>query len=228
MIPSYTRNYRPKTLVFDLDGTIIHRDFVRSVPHRIARYAVERLGYPLETAQAQCAAEYRMHGTNLEAFFVNNLGSLIDVDEYHKYIHGHLPYHTLPKVSRTFRDALSRHRCFLFTNADSKHASTCLEALGIGDIFLHTSCFETLQSFKHDAMPGEFVIKPKDVSMRSVIHATGVPRDEIVFFDDCIDNIHMAWRNSVHGVLVSPRFDPSLMISSPSYISDIRHFENVL
>lgn len=216
------------TLLIDLDGVLVHPSFLQSVPHRIARYAVTRLGYDVEKAEARCRAEYRMHGTNLEGFFARGYGKVIDTDEYHQYIHGHLPYHELIRVPKPFSRALSKYRCILFTNADLRHAIRCLEALGLEHQFADVVCFESMQSFLHDAMPGHFVIKPKDTAMRAALHMANVNRDEVVYFDDSVQNIHMGLRNSVRSVLVSPRFDPATVTTAGGYVSSIQHFEHVI
>ena len=224
--PKNQASRRP-TLLVDLDGVLVPQQFVRSVPHKIARYAVEHLGYAVDRAEHQCLAEYLQYGTNLEAFSMHH-GASIDPEEYHAFIHGHLPYHTLPKAPRALREALSKYQCILFTNSDFTHSANCLHALGLDDIFSDIACFETMQAYAHDALPGKYVIKPKDTAMHAALHMAGVPRSEIVFFDDCMRNIHMGLRNNVRSVFVSPRFDAAVASSVSGYISDFRHFEHVL
>ena len=224
---SQAKQPRP-TLLVDLDGVLVRPDFLQSVPHRIARFAVENLGYDVNTAQFRCRTEYAAHGTNLEGFFVNGFGTHIDIDDYHEFIHGHLPYHTIPKAPREFRKALQQYKCILFTNADLRHSIRCIEALGLDSAFSDIVCFETMQKYKHDALPGTFVIKPKDTAIRAALGLARVPRDELVFFDDSLSNVHMGLRNGVRSILVSNKFDPVSISSVGAFVADIHHFEHVL
>jgi len=64
-------------------------------------------------------------------------GFNIAYDHWHKLVHGSLPYERLLKKDEELRDLLSSIPMpkYVFTNADKKHAETCLRLLGIDDLF---------------------------------------------------------------------------------------------
>ena len=64
-------------------------------------------------------------------------GYQIDFDDWHAAVHGTLPYEWMLQEDKAMRQLLQSIDLpkFVFTNADSKHAETCLRLLGIADLF---------------------------------------------------------------------------------------------
>ena len=64
-------------------------------------------------------------------------GYQIDFDHWHAAVHGTLPYERMLHEDKPLRQLLKSIDLpkYVFTNADSKHAETCLRLLGIADLF---------------------------------------------------------------------------------------------
>lgn len=187
------------TFFVDLDGCLITPNLTKSVPHRIAQYAVKYLKYDVGDATRRCIEGYRRNGTNLEAFLRE--GHAIDPDHYHAFIHGKLAYSThltkMPEMKRVL-DTIPVDK-YIFTNADVKHARTCLDMTGLDTCFSGIIGFETLM----DLYDGPFTpCKPKYVAMQLALkHARADPL-RTLYFDDQARNIHMGMDCGVRSVLV--------------------------
>lgn len=187
------------TFFIDLDGCLITSNLTKSVPNRIAQYAVKYLKYDTGTAAQKCRNAYRINGTNLEGFLRE--GHDIDPDHYHAFIHGNLSYTThlskMPEVQRIL-DGIPVKK-FVFTNADVKHATTCLELTGLETCFDGIIGYETLM----DLYDGPYTAcKPKYASMKLAIHYAHATSGESLFFDDQPRNVHMGMDCGVRSVLV--------------------------
>lgn len=64
-------------------------------------------------------------------------GYSIDFDDWHAEVHGTLPYSRLLKRDERMREFLLSIPLpkYIFTNADQKHANTCLDLMGVADLF---------------------------------------------------------------------------------------------
>ena len=64
-------------------------------------------------------------------------GYQIDFDHWHAAVHGTLPYEQMLQEDRPLRQLLQSIDLpkYVFTNADKKHAETCLRLLDISDLF---------------------------------------------------------------------------------------------
>ena len=64
-------------------------------------------------------------------------GYQIDFDDWHAAVHGTLPYEQMLHEDTAMRQLLQSIDLpkYVFTNADIKHAETCLRLLGIADLF---------------------------------------------------------------------------------------------
>ncbi len=69
-------------------------------------------------------------------------GYSIDFDDWHAEVHGTLPYDRLLKRDNQLRKFLESIPLpkYIFTNADQKHAETCLDIMGVADLFKVTHC----------------------------------------------------------------------------------------
>ena len=61
----------------------------------------------------------------------------MDYEDWHKHVHGTLPYQELLKADPELRRILESlpQEKWIFTNADIRHTETCLGILGIRDLF---------------------------------------------------------------------------------------------
>lgn len=64
-------------------------------------------------------------------------GYTIDFDHWHQHVHWNLPYDEYLTSDPKLRELLCSIELprFVFTNADERHASICLDKLGIADCF---------------------------------------------------------------------------------------------
>ena len=69
--------------------------------------------------------------------YVQANGYQIDFDDWHAAVHGTLPYEQMLHEDKPLRKLLQSIDLpkYVFTNADCKHAETCLCLLGIADLF---------------------------------------------------------------------------------------------
>lgn len=96
---------------------------------------------------------------------------------------------------------------YIFTNADRRHADTCLHLLGLSDCFRDVICFENIMAtaeqmgMVHHGRP--IVCKPNRQALKIAKKIAGVSCSEsIVFFDDSTRNVTSGVRAGVYSVLV--------------------------
>uniref|UniRef100_A0A9I9CVW1 Suppressor of disruption of TFIIS-like n=1 Tax=Cucumis melo TaxID=3656 RepID=A0A9I9CVW1_CUCME len=138
---------RPKydCLLFDLDDTLypLSSGIAASCLQNIKDYMVEKLGIEQSKIPDLCNLLYKNYGTTMAG--LRAIGYNFDYDEYHKFVHGRLPYDNL-KPDPVLRNLLLNlpYRKVIFTNADKIHAVKVLKKLGLEDCFQGIICFETL------------------------------------------------------------------------------------
>lgn len=191
--------YTINTLFIDLDGCLVTPKLTRSVPSRVAQYAVKYLGYDVGTAAARCREAYRRNGTNLEGFLRE--GHAIDPDHYHAFIHSQLPYRVhlekLPRLKRVLQTIPATK--YVFTNADITHTTRCLGMTDLADCVDGIVCFETLQ----ERYEGSFTAcKPKHVAMHLALQQAEADPLTSLLFDDQPRNVHMGMDCGVRSVLI--------------------------
>lgn len=73
----------------------------------------------------------------IDSLCVQTNGYAIDFDDWHAEVHGTLPYSRLLKRDDNMRKFLQSIPLpkYIFTNADRKHADTCLAIMGVADLF---------------------------------------------------------------------------------------------
>lgn len=150
----YGQVERPKydCLLFDLDDTLypLSSGLAAACGKNIRDYMVEKLGIEPSKIQELGNLLYKNYGTTMAG--LRAIGYDFDYDEYHRFVHGRLPYENLKPdpVLRTLLLSLP-YRKVIFTNADKDHAKKVLRILGLEDCFEGIICFETLNSaFKLD------------------------------------------------------------------------------
>ncbi|RAL52337.1 hypothetical protein DM860_007194 [Cuscuta australis] len=150
----YGQVERPKydCLLFDLDDTLypLSSGLAAACGKNIRDYMVEKLGIEPSKIQELGNLLYKNYGTTMAG--LRAIGYEFDYDEYHRFVHGRLPYENLKPdpVLRTLLLSLP-YRKVIFTNADKDHAVKVLRILGLEDCFEGIICFETLNpAFKFD------------------------------------------------------------------------------
>ncbi|XWS43732.1 hypothetical protein CRYUN_Cryun16bG0128900 [Craigia yunnanensis] len=143
----YRLTQRPKydCLLFDLDDTLypLSSGLARECGKNIKDYMVEKLGKEKDKIVELSNLLYKNYGTTMAG--LRAVGYDFDYDEYHRYVHGRLPYENL-KLDPQLRSLLLTLplRKIIFTNADKVHAAKALSKLGLEDCFEGVICFETL------------------------------------------------------------------------------------
>uniref|UniRef100_A0A804JNY3 Uncharacterized protein n=1 Tax=Musa acuminata subsp. malaccensis TaxID=214687 RepID=A0A804JNY3_MUSAM len=158
------------------------------------------------------------------------IGYSFDYDDYHRFVHGRLPYENLKADPVLGPLLLSLPlRKVVFTNADKAHAAKVLKKLGLEDCFEGIICFETLNPptssrgtetssevfdiVDHFARPVAGVAlprtpvlcKPSPDAMERALSIANIDPHRTVFFDDSVRNIQAGKRIGLHTVLVGTR-----------------------
>lgn len=189
-------------VLFDLDNCLVIAPHVtKTVPSRVAEYAVRYLQIPQESASRQCSALYERHGTNLEGFLVE--GYDVNPDHYHEYVHGGLDYEALgptPGVKQVLDSW--KVKKYVYTNADFRHVERVLDKTALSGCFDDIVCFES-QMKLYDGSDGPTPCKPKNVSIKLALKQIGCDDPlQAMLFDDAPRNIHMGMDAGVRSVLV--------------------------
>ncbi|PIN04759.1 Haloacid dehalogenase-like hydrolase [Handroanthus impetiginosus] len=143
----YRQVQRPKydCLLFDLDDTLypLSSGLAAAVLKNIQDYMIEKLGIEESKIPDLCNLLYKNYGTTMAG--LRAIGYDFDYDEYHRFVHGRLPYENL-KPDPVLRSLLLSLpiRKVIFTNADKVQAIKALRHLGLEDCFEGIICFETL------------------------------------------------------------------------------------
>uniref|UniRef100_A0A6N2KK84 Uncharacterized protein n=1 Tax=Salix viminalis TaxID=40686 RepID=A0A6N2KK84_SALVM len=132
-------------LLFDLDDTLypLSSGIAAACGKNIKDYMVEELGIEESKLTELGNLLYKNYGTTMAG--LRAIGYDFDYDEYHRFVHGRLPYENL-KPDPVLRGLLLTLpiRKVIFTNADKVHALKVLSKLGLEDCFEGIICFETL------------------------------------------------------------------------------------
>ncbi|KAF9679930.1 hypothetical protein SADUNF_Sadunf06G0066900 [Salix dunnii] len=132
-------------LLFDLDDTLypFSSGIAAACGKNIKDYMVEELGIEESKLTELGNLLYKNYGTTMAG--LRAIGYDFDYDEYHRFVHGRLPYENL-KPDPVLRGLLLSLpiRKVIFTNADKVHALKVLSKLGLEDCFEGIICFETL------------------------------------------------------------------------------------
>ncbi|ESW04046.1 hypothetical protein PHAVU_011G062900 [Phaseolus vulgaris] len=130
-------------LLFDLDDTLYpySSGVCEQIAKNIEEYMIQKLGMEADKVAQLNVPLYKRYGTTMAG--LKAIGYDFDIDDYNSFVHGRLPYDVLLKPDPVLRGILQSLpiRKIIFTNADSKHAISALEILGLED------CFERIISF---------------------------------------------------------------------------------
>ncbi|XP_018677372.2 uncharacterized protein C24B11.05 isoform X3 [Musa acuminata AAA Group] len=232
----YEERYRqiqsPKydCLLFDLDDTLypLSSGIAAECRRNIGDYLVEKLGIEDSKISDLCNLLYKNYGTTMAG--LRAIGYSFDYDDYHRFVHGRLPYENLKADPVLGSLLLSLPlRKVVFTNADKAHAAKVLKKLGLEDCFEGIICFETLNPptssrgtetssevfdiVDHFARPDAGVAlprtpvlcKPSPDAMERALSIANIDPHRTVFFDDSVRNIRAGKRIGLHTVLVGTR-----------------------
>lgn len=188
-----------KTLFFDLDDTLYESScgVWNTVQERMRLYMAERVGLPAAEIPALRRQYFETYGTTLRGLQRHHQ---VDADDYLAYVHD-LPLSEYLQPNPALRRlllSLPQPR-WIFTNADSAHASRVLATLGMAD------CFTGII----DVRAIDFACKPEpEAYLRALAHSGSPDPQTCVLFDDRIENLGGAHRLGFTTVWVKPEAEP--------------------
>jgi len=182
-----------KVFVFDLDNTLYGREIAlwRIIDRRIEDYVKNSLQVDRETARNVRKGFLKIYGTTLKGLMINHGVKPCD---YLSYVHD-LDVEGMVPRDEALKEILESipFEKYVFTNAASDYAERVLTSLGV------ESCFREVL----DIHFMDFLAKPGIYPFRKLISHLGEVAENIVFFDDLVDNIRTAKSLGIFTVLVS-------------------------
>ncbi|KAI3509048.1 hypothetical protein L1887_24072 [Cichorium endivia] len=202
-------SYSPfDSIIFDLDDTLYSSNlgFGDATKRNIDDFLVEKCGFEQRKASALRVQLFKTYGSTLAG--LRALGYDVDADDYHRVVHGRLPYHLIkpdPQL-RNLLLAISQRK-IIFTNSDRAHAMKALNLLGIEDCFEQIICFETINpnlfnSKSSFSQEYPVILKPSLEAINIAIDVAEVDPNRTLFLDDNIRNIAAGKAVGLRTVLV--------------------------
>ncbi|CAF2334629.1 unnamed protein product [Brassica napus] len=214
----------------------------------IVEYMIQKLGIEEDKVQELCLELYKIYGTTMAG--LKAVGYDFDYDDFHRFVHGRLPYTTL-KPDPILRNIILSlpFRKVVFTNADKAHAAMIIARLGLEGCFEKIISFETLNpNTKTESpvaatetraifdicsyianpdptiqLPKTPVIgKPFEVAFEHVFKMTNINPHKTLFFDDSIRNIQTGKRVGLHTVWVGTSHKDEGVDTALEHIHNIR------
>ena len=163
------------TFFFDLDETLYPSasGLWVAIRERIDRYLSERMGFPRDQLAAVREKYFREYGTTLRGLQANYS---INTDEYLAFVHD-IPLAEYLHQDPELRVALEgiQGRKFIFTNADSAHATRVIKAIGLDGLWDGIIDVHTIAPY----------CKPMPESFQLALQASGDPKvHTCVLLDD--------------------------------------------
>jgi pyrimidine 5'-nucleotidase len=192
-----------KTFFFDLDGTLYSNDngLWDVIGSRMNQFMVEQIGIPDENVSELRRVYFRRYGTTLRGLQIHHQ---VNADEYLAYVHD-LPlekYLNPQPVLRELLLGLPQNR-WIFTNADSEHASRVLSALGLLDCFIGII----------DIRKIDFICKPNPDAFYKAIEIAGNPNEKnCIMVDDSERNLFTANEIGLATILISDSSDSNTRV----------------
>nr|ABK22648.1 unknown [Picea sitchensis]ABR16736.1 unknown [Picea sitchensis] len=209
---------RYECLLLDLDDTLypLSSGLAAACTNNIEDYVNQKLGVKKSRVPGLCRELYKTYGTTMAG--LKAVGYVFDFDDYHRFVHGRLPYENL-KPDPVLKNLLLSmpQRKIIFTNGDKVHASKVLNRLGLQDCFEGIICFETLNTLSqitennndwdmpivNSTIPATpITCKPSKESIEQALHLANADPQRTIFFDDSTRNIAAGKRAGLHTVLV--------------------------
>ena len=174
-------------------------------------YIINVLGVPAADANEVSGRLYRQYGLTVVGLMAENYG--VDLDGWHKHVHGTLDYAKLLPRNEPLKELLDSLTMpkYIFTNADREHADTCLRQIGIQDCFDGIIAFDCIVDRARELtgnaegaeLMGQVFCKP---DRRAFEYALGRIGEEsagaTMFLDDSAANIKGAKDAGLQTVLV--------------------------
>ncbi|XP_022966112.1 suppressor of disruption of TFIIS-like isoform X1 [Cucurbita maxima] len=226
-------------LLFDLDDTLypVSSGLAAACKSNIheycsfssAGYMAEKLGIENSRIPELSNLLYKNYGTSMAG--LRAIGYDFDYDEYHRFVHGRLPYDNLKPdpILRTLLLSLP-YRKLIFTNADKVHTAKVLNKLALEDCFEGIICFETLNPTKKRPILDEkqsssteifdiighfsqtspvmelpntpIVCKPSKAAIEWALKIANIDPQRTLFFEDSVRNLQAGKRLGLQTVLV--------------------------
>lgn len=163
------------TFFFDLDDTLYPSTsgLWLAIRGRINLFMHEQMGFAQDELEILREKYFREYGTTLRGLQANYH---VDMDEYLSFVHD-VPLQTYLHPDPELRSALERlpGRKFIFTNADSAHATRVINALGLDGLWDGIIDVHTMAPF----------CKPMPESFQLALVAAGDPKiHTCVLLDD--------------------------------------------
>ena len=180
------------TLFIDLDDTLYPASsgLWTVLRGRIGQFMVERLGIPPAEADHLRRVYFETYGTALRGL---ELHHALDREEFLAYVHD-VDLRAYVGPDPVLRAALlaDPHKKFIFTNADTNHASRVTAILGVRDCF--AGIVDTNAMYPH--------CKPERASLERALAISGEtdPR-HCVLIDDLPHNVRAAREFGMFGIL---------------------------
>jgi pyrimidine 5'-nucleotidase len=187
------------TIFFDLDDTLYpHGNGLwDAIGERMNLFMIEKIGLTAMDVPALRTQYFRDYGTTLRGL---QLHHSVDSQEYLDYVHD-LDLGEFLEPNPLLDEMLSdlKQDCWIFTNADHKHASNVLEILGI------SSRFQGII----DVTALDFVCKPELESFQRALDIAGCPEtSRCVFIDDSVENIQSGVEMGLNSILINKQNTP--------------------
>ncbi|XP_071719632.1 uncharacterized protein C24B11.05-like [Rutidosis leptorrhynchoides] len=209
-------------LLFDVDDTLypLSSGLSAQCTKNINEYMMNNLHIEENKVSELCAQLYRDYGTTMAGLCA--IGYNYDHDEYHRFVHGRLPYEYLKPdlVLKSLLNSLPIRKV-IFSNANEAHVAEVLGRLGLEDCFDDVICFESLNSKNEttDATNSSviednedepvgllpktpIVCKPFENAFQQAFEMAKINPDKTLFFDDSLRNIQTAKLMGLTTVLV--------------------------
>ncbi|MED6181595.1 hypothetical protein PIB30_020690 [Stylosanthes scabra] len=213
-------------LLFDLDDTLYpySSGLSAQTAKNIEEYMLQKLCMnPVKLPEVNQSL-YKIYGTTMAG--LKAIGYDFDCDDFHRSVHGRLPYNWL-KPDPVLKGILQSLpiRKIIFTNADHSHAVRALQRLGLEDCFeiiisfdalnpsnkaskpVSTEIFDFYEYVSHPdpdvTLPKTPVVcKPFEDAFEKVFEIADIDPKRTLFFDDSTRNLLTAKRLGLHTVVV--------------------------
>ncbi|KAG5376335.1 hypothetical protein IGI04_040931 [Brassica rapa subsp. trilocularis] len=202
---------RYECLLFDLDDTLypLSSGLSEACANNIIEFMVEKLGIDEDGVVELNQILYKKYGTSMAG--LKAVGYEFDNDEYHRFVHGRLPYENL-RPDPVLRNLLLTLplRKMVFSNGDEVHVMKSLKRLGIEDCFERIISFESLNpkvnetevSLENYLPEIPVICKPAEIAFEKAFDIGQLNPHTTLFFDDSIRNIQTGKAMGLHTVLV--------------------------
>lgn len=189
------------TFFFDLDETLYPRSsgLWAAIRERIDIYLLNRMGFPQDQLATVREKYFHEYGTTLRGLQANYS---VDTDEYLAFVH-EVPLGDYLHPDPNLRTALESipGKKYIFTNADSSHATRVINAVGLQGLWDGIIDVHTMAPY----------CKPMPESFQLALRAAGNPKlHTCVLLDDQARITRAARSQGIFSVLVGkedPGFD---------------------